>query len=44
MKKKGNYLRLRLGRVITQGDILPLDFSETLLTEVIPVSKKAIFG
>ena len=40
----GQYLRLGLWRVVTQGNILPLDLCETLLTEVIPVSKKAILG
>lgn len=37
------YLRLRLGGVISQGNIFTLDFVETLLTEVVPVSKKPIF-
>lgn len=37
------YLRLRLGGVISQGNIFALDFVETLLTEVVPVSKKPIF-
>lgn len=35
--------RLRLGGVVAQGDTLALDFVETLLTEVVPVSKKPIF-
>lgn len=42
--KKLKYLRLWLGRVITQGNVFALDFSKTSLTEVIPVSEKAIFG
>lgn len=37
------YSRLRLGGVVPQGDVLALDFVETLLTEVVPVSKKPIF-
>lgn len=42
--KISRYLRLRLGRVIPQRNALPLDFIETLLTEMIPVGKKAILG
>lgn len=37
------YLRLGLGGVISQGNTFALDFVETLLTEVVPVSKKPIF-
>lgn len=37
------YSRLRLGGVVPQGNTLALDFVETLLTEVVPVSKKPIF-
>lgn len=39
----GVYSRLRLGGVVPQGNTLALDFVETLLTEVVPVSKKPIF-
>ena len=37
------YLRLWLGGVIPQGNTFALDFVETLLTEVVPVSKKPKF-
>lgn len=37
------YSRLRLQGVVPQGNTLALDFVETLLTEVVPVSKKPIF-
>ena len=39
----GEYSRLRLRGVVPQGHGLALDFVETLLTEVVPVSKKPIF-
>lgn len=42
-EKRRWYSRLRLGGVIPQGNTLALDFVETLLTEVVPVSKKPIF-
>lgn len=37
------YSRLGLRGVVSQGNALTLDFVETLLTEVVPVSKKPIF-
>lgn len=37
-------LRLWLCRVVPQGHTVPLDIVEALLTEVIPVGNKAIFG
>lgn len=44
MKKKLDwYSRLWLCRVITQGNGLSLDLVETLLAEVVPVSKKPKF-
>lgn len=43
MNANTNNSRLRLWWVISQRNALPLDFVEALLTEMIPVSKKAIF-
>lgn len=43
-KETHSYSRLRLWWVIPQRNALPLDFVEALLTEMIPVGKKAIFG
>lgn len=37
-------LRLWLCRIVPQGHTVALDLIEALLTEVIPVSNKAIFG
>lgn len=39
----GKNSRLRLGRVVAQGNRLSLDLVETLLAEVVPVSKKPKF-
>lgn len=44
LEREWGYSRLLLGGVVAQGDALALDLVETLLTEVVPVSNKPIFG